>query len=128
MRPKIPRSRQPATKRWAARQGPSVWELDGPTPTFKMSKTLIAGMAVRRGGLLISWRPAAVAAKLLNSLLACFVDPGIHVLDADTVLIAVAHAEHFDPTENPRAAIYVGLMKSGDYDFERALVIAKWRI
>ena len=31
-----------ARNRWAARQGPIVCELDGPTPILKMSKTLIA--------------------------------------------------------------------------------------
>src|SRR5262245_18593230 len=30
------------TNRWAARHGPSVWELDGPTPILRMSNTDIA--------------------------------------------------------------------------------------
>ena len=35
--------------RWAARQGPIVWELDGPTPILKMSNVLIGSMRLVRG-------------------------------------------------------------------------------
>jgi hypothetical protein len=34
-------SRRLLTNRWAALHGPSVWELEGPMPTLKMSKTEI---------------------------------------------------------------------------------------
>ena len=36
-----------SSRNWrAARMGPTVWELEGPTPILKMSKTLTAVMAM----------------------------------------------------------------------------------
>src|SRR5690606_40694854 len=45
---KIFKSFNSAIKRSAARQGPNVWELEGPTPIFNISKTEIHSIKIKQ--------------------------------------------------------------------------------
>ncbi|GAB5540399.1 MAG: hypothetical protein SangKO_001590 [Sandaracinaceae bacterium] len=51
VRSRSPRWTSPSAKRFAARIGPTVWELEGPIPIVNMSKTLMAmGVAEHSAG------------------------------------------------------------------------------